>query len=205
MHLSPGPRLTRPTFPEASTGVDVSARSERVPPEQVSLALVPAIPSSSYRGVLRLPRVAFEPSEDQVTLTEATGILGCSVSTVRRLVVTARTRHGNRDQGDRLRRTTVEDLATEVYCWRLHLDDPNPYWLTGQRAADALGLSRARLSQLAAENRIPFVRHQDGTRLYRRGQLELIASSGALGRKVPTGLASRMRSPTGSRARQAAH
>lgn len=155
-----------------------------MPPEQVFVAPVPAVPSSSYRGILRRPRVTLQPSEDQVTLTEAAVILGCSISTVRRLVVSARTRHGNPDHGERLLRTTVEDLATEVYSWRLHLDDPSPYWLTGQRAADALGLSRARLSQLAAENRVPFVRHQDGTRLYRREQLKLIASAGALGRRV---------------------
>jgi hypothetical protein len=123
-------------------------------------------------------------------------ILGCSISTVRRLVITARGRHGNSEHDDVLVRANIEGLATEVYSWRLHLDDAHPYWLTGQRAADTLGLSRARLSQLAADNRIPFVRHQDGTRMYRRAQLERIASSGSSGRRVPASIASRLQNST---------
>ncbi len=142
-----------------------------------------ALPNASYRGILRQPRPSALPPVDQVSLNEAAVILGCSISTVRSLVLTARGRHGNAEHDDVLMRANVEALATEVYSWRLHLDDPDPYWLTGQRAADTLGLSRARLSQLAADHRIPFVRHQDGTRMYRRRQLEMIASSGSLGRK----------------------
>jgi hypothetical protein len=87
--------------------------------------------------------------------------------------------HGNPSGDGDLLRASVETLATEVYSWRLHTDDELPYWVTGQRAADILGVSRARLSQLAVEHRVPFVRHQDGTRLYRREQLEIIASSGS--------------------------
>jgi hypothetical protein len=165
---------------------------------------MPEVPTASYRGILRQPRVALQPPGDPVSLSEAAAILGCSISTVRRLVLTARGRHGNPEQHDALRRSNVEALATEVYSWRLHLDDADPYWLTGQRAADTLGLSRARLSQLAAENRIPFVRHQDGTRMYRRSQLELIARSGSLGRKATESFASRLQnslsfSPDGGR------
>lgn len=74
-------------------------------------------------------------------------------------------------------------LATEVYAWRAHIDDASSYWVTGERAAAVLGDSRARLNQLATARRVPFVRHQDGTRLYRRAQLELIASSGNLQRR----------------------
>jgi hypothetical protein len=178
------------------TGVVLSSRSERVPPDQVSLSPLPPVPSSSYRGILRQPRVSPGPPADQVTLNEAAVILGCSISTVRRLVLTARGRHGNPEHDDVLMRANVEALATEVYSWRLHLEDADPYWLTGQRAADTLGISRARLSQLAADNRIPFVRHQDGTRMYRRGQLEMIASAGSLGRKVSASLANRMQNST---------
>ncbi len=174
----------------------MSTRSERVPPDQVSLVPLPFVPSSSYRGILRQPRVSPGPASDQVTLNEAAEILGCSISTVRRLVLTARGRHGNPELDDVLVRANVEALATEVYSWRLHIDDADPYWLTGQRAADALGLSRARLSQLAAESRIPFVRHQDGTRMYRRSQLEMIVGSGSLGRRVSASLANRMQNAT---------
>jgi hypothetical protein len=162
----------------------VSSQSERLPADQAARSPLLPVPNSSYRGILRQPRVSPSVPANQVTLAEAASILGCSISTVRRLVVTARARHGSPEQDDVLMRANVEGLATEVYSWRLHLDDPDPYWLTGQRAADTLGLSRARLSQLAADNRIPFVRHQDGTRMYRRRQLELIASSGSLGRRV---------------------
>jgi len=147
----------------------------------------PGVPAISYRGVLRRPRVTLASSENEVTLSEAALILGCDITAVKRLVDTAKIPHGafNRDHG--LRRATAEDLATEVYSWRLHLRDPDAYWLTGQRAAHALGVSRARLSQLAAESRVPFVRHQDGTRLYRRRELEMIADSGTLGRRAATG------------------
>ncbi len=103
------------------------------------------------------------------------------MSTVRRLVLTARSPHGHRHDERALPRSDVELPASEVYAWRLHLDDVAPYWLTGQRAADILGISRARLNQLATDNRVPFVRHQDGTRLYRRGQLERIADGRGTG------------------------
>jgi hypothetical protein len=173
-----------------ATGVHLS-RSQHLPADQATLDGASSIASSTYRGVLLRPRVAYRPLEDQVSLGEAAQILGCSVSTVRRLVITARTRHGGRARDGALVRANVEALATEVYSWRLHLDDADPYWLTGQRAADVLHVSRARLSQLASDKRVPFVRHQDGTRLYRRDQLEMIAISGAVGRRAAA-LAGRM-------------
>lgn len=138
---------------------------------------------SRYRLVLDLPRVPAPAGLDEITLLEAGLILGCGVSTVRRLVVTAHARHGGHESEARLTRHSVEMLATEVYTWRTHTDDASSYWVTGERAAAVLGVSRGRLSQLANERRVPFVRHQDGTRLYRRAQLELIASSGNLHRR----------------------
>jgi hypothetical protein len=44
------------------------------------------------------------------------------------------------------------------------------------RKPHVLGVSRARLGQLADEDRVAFVRHRDGMRLYRRGQFEIVAS-----------------------------
>lgn len=120
---------------------------------------------------------------DRVPLDEAALILGCPVETVRQLVSLARMPSGGSSDIDALSRTNVEMLASNVYSWRLHLEDARPYWITGQRAADTLHVSRARLSQLAAENRVPFVRHQDGTRLYRRTELESLASSRPFGRR----------------------
>ena len=69
-------------------------------------------------------------------------------------------------------RADVEALATEVYGWRSHQNEPNSYWLTGANAATALGVSRARLVQLSDRRAIEFKVHQDGTHMYRRTQLE---------------------------------
>ncbi len=43
--------------------------------------------------------------------------------------------------------------------------------------AAILGVNRARLNQLAAKDFIPFEVHADGTRLYRRQQLEVVANA----------------------------
>lgn len=75
----------------------------------------------------------------------------------------------------RLSRAEVEGLAAEVYPWRRHVHDRAGYWLTGERAAVVLGVNRARLGQLADRDLVPYVRHVDGTRLYRRAQLEAVA------------------------------
>jgi len=66
-----------------------------------------------------------------------------------------------------------------VYRWRLHLDATKPYWITGKRAAAVLGVNEARLRVLAAKGFVPFATHLDGTRLYRREQLELVAQGRA--------------------------
>lgn len=115
---------------------------------------------------------------DPVTLVQAAAILGCSTSTVRRYVVAGRLAcHGGRYEHRSLSLTDVEQFATQVYRWRRHVDDPAAYWVTGQAAADVLGLSRARVTQLAVRDRLPFVVHCDGTRLYRRAQLVIVAAS----------------------------
>jgi excisionase family DNA binding protein len=131
--------------------------------------------------------VVLAPSGDRVSLEEAALMLGCEASAVRQLMTIVRSRHGHVPRESELLRSTVEEVATEVYSWRLHTHDPDAYWLTGKQAARVLGVSRARLSQLAADNRVPFVRHQDGTRLYRRRQLERIAGSAARSRASAPG------------------
>ncbi len=57
------------------------------------------------------------------------------------------------------------------------MDDPEPYWLTGQRAADVLGVNRSRLGHLSRADFVPYVVHRDGTRLYRRDLLEVVAQA----------------------------
>ena len=69
----------------------------------------------------------------------------------------------------------VEQLVALVYDWRAHLHDPTSYWVTGEDAAELVGVSSSRMRLLTAEDRLPYVLHVDGTRLYRRGQLEVVA------------------------------
>ena len=64
-----------------------------------------------------------------------------------------------------------------TYRWKLHLDDVEPHWLTGKRAAAVLGVNVTRLNALAARGFVPFAVHSDGTRMYRREQLEVVATA----------------------------
>lgn len=114
---------------------------------------------------------------DGITLAEAAYILGSSTSAVRRLILAGRLSHGRRYEHRCISRSEVEALATELYDWRKHLQTPESYWLTGQRAAEVLGVNTARLKQLAARGFLPHETHHDGTRLYRREQLEVVANA----------------------------
>ena len=71
-------------------------------------------------------------------------------------------------------------------CWRCscfggkrHVHKLDGYWLTGQRAAKVLDVSVAQLNILAGQGLLPFETHADGTRLYRRQQLEVVARARA--------------------------
>jgi excisionase family DNA binding protein len=114
---------------------------------------------------------------DAVTLRQAAEILGLSVSSVRRLIAAGRLPVGRRYQHRSLPRADVEALAGEIYPWWRHVNDPESYWVTGRRAARVLGVTRARLGQLARGDLVPYVAHQDGTRLYRRHQLAVMAKA----------------------------
>ena len=124
---------------------------------------------SSIRGYCEGVRVS-----KNVVLVEAADILGCSVATVRRHVDAQRLHEGKRADRRVFSRGEVETLAGVggLYPWRQHLQDSSSYWVTGAGAAHALGVTTGRLNQLADSHRLPFVRHEDGTRLYRRAQLE---------------------------------
>jgi hypothetical protein len=111
---------------------------------------------------------------DAVTLDEAGRILGHHAVTAQRMMTAAgylrpRYRHYQ------LSRPAVEALATKVYRWREHLDDVDPHWITGQRAAALLGVNVTRLNQLAVRGFLPFETTADGTMLYRREQLRVVA------------------------------
>lgn len=112
---------------------------------------------------------------DCVTVEEAARILGCTPSTVGRHVLAGRlTSHRRRYQHRALSRAEVEHLAAVLYDGRSS-GDPESYWVTGQRAADVLGVSRARLGQLTRADRLPFVQRPNGRRLYRRAQIEVMS------------------------------
>ena len=114
---------------------------------------------------------------DMISTSQASSILGVTETDVHRHVVASRLRRHGRPEADALSRSAVERLAARVYPWRRFVGDPSSYWVTGGAAAAILGISRVRLGQLSAERRLPFVSHTDGTRLYRRYQLEELASA----------------------------
>ena len=114
---------------------------------------------------------------DGITYKEAARILGVTTSTVRRHVLAGRlpqTRPVNRRM---LSQAEVEALALVSYEHRRHIAEEESYWVTGRRAAAILGVNLARLNQLAAKGFLPFAVHADGTRLYRRRQLEVVANA----------------------------
>ncbi|MBA2559894.1 MAG: helix-turn-helix domain-containing protein [Propionibacteriales bacterium] len=94
-----------------------------------------------------------------MTLDDAALILGCARSTVRRLIAAGELPPTDRYRHRQLARADVEALALRVYRWRLHLDDVDPYWVTGERAAVVLGVGVTRLNQLAARGFVPFETH----------------------------------------------
>jgi hypothetical protein len=49
-----------------------------------------------------------------------------------------------------------------IYPYRKHILDAGAHWVTGQRAADILGVNIARVRQLAYAGLIPAERHADG-------------------------------------------
>jgi DNA-binding transcriptional MerR regulator len=65
----------------------------------------------------------------------------------------------------------------QVYCWRVHRDDVEPYWVRGQRAAEILGVNVTRLNQLASRGFLPYEVTAGGARLYRRHQLRAVAQA----------------------------
>jgi hypothetical protein len=76
-----------------------------------------------------------------------------------------------------LSRADVEALALRTYAYSKHVRDPDSYWVTGQRAADILGVNMARVRQLAYAGLIPSERHADGTFMHRREQLTTVANA----------------------------
>jgi excisionase family DNA binding protein len=110
-----------------------------------------------------------------VTVAEACRILGCSHLTYRRL-----THEGRLPQRDEARHRTlpieaIEAVAAEVYRWRRHLSDPGSYWVTHEPAARILNVGLDQVETILAGERLPYIDHVDGVRMYRREQVEEVA------------------------------
>ncbi|MGH2777393.1 MAG: helix-turn-helix domain-containing protein [Actinomycetota bacterium] len=111
---------------------------------------------------------------------EAAEILGCSRSTVYRLIKSGALRHGPRYAQRPLDREEVERLSADR--WRRPRTGRrrrwnSSYWITGPQVAELLGVGRARVAQVAREGRLPYVETSGGDRLYRRRQVEVIANA----------------------------
>jgi hypothetical protein len=120
-----------------------------------------------------------------VTLEEAGHILGVARSTVRRLILAGELVREGRYTHRGLDRDQVERLAMRR--WRRHRDPPpeGSYWMTTGQVAAELGVSHARVSQLAQADRLPFRVSHNGVRLFRRRQLETIANGWLAQRPQP--------------------
>lgn len=107
------------------------------------------------------PRLPHDP--DAITRAEAAAILGIAEATVarwRREGLLLEQRGGRRLFSS----AEVEAVAA------------NP-WLTGAQAAEILGVSHVRVSQLADVGRIPVHVTKSGQRVYRKKQIEVVANA----------------------------
>jgi DNA-binding transcriptional MerR regulator len=102
------------------------------------------------------------PDPDAITVEEASVIAGISVGTAQRYrreglftSLPGRTPYSRRE---------AEQLA----------HDP---WLSGVEAAEILGVSHVRVTQLANKDKIPYHEGASGRRYYKRSQLEVVANA----------------------------
>lgn len=97
-----------------------------------------------------------------ITRTEAAGLLGLSTAQVTRL-----RREGLLGTLDGYPSYSLADIENFI-------EDP---WLTGLQAAEVLGVSHVRVTQLANAGRIPVQVSPSGRRWYRQAQLETVANA----------------------------
>jgi predicted site-specific integrase-resolvase len=102
------------------------------------------------------------PDPDAITVQQASVIAGISIGTAQRF---RREGHFTRLPGRKTySRREAEQLA----------QDP---LLSGVEAAEILGVSHARVTQLANVDKIPYRRGASGRRFYKRSQLEVVANA----------------------------
>ncbi len=116
---------------------------------------------------------------DGVTQAQAAEVLGVHPTTVARLVRAGElTAYGSPHARRRLSRAEVEALALSRHPSRgKHRRDGDGYWVGRAEAARILGVTPGRVSQLVKAERIPHERAADGSRVFRRQQLEVVANA----------------------------
>ena len=110
-----------------------------------------------------------------ITAKEAAGILDVTSQSVHKYVCAGIIPKGQKHVSGGLDRDTVERVSLA----RLQLrrrPGPHPYWATTREATEILGVSRARVRQLAERGRIPAVWHE-GHWYFRRHQIEVVANA----------------------------
>ncbi|WP_412838305.1 MerR family transcriptional regulator [Aeromicrobium yanjiei] len=107
------------------------------------------------------PRRPVDP--DAITFSEAVDIIGLRPGTVRRW------KREGLMPGCRRGRTAYSRSEALVL-------KANP-WITGVEAAAILGVSHVRVSQLAANGKIPVHLTRSGERVYRRLQIEVVSNA----------------------------
>lgn len=108
-----------------------------------------------------------------LTAKEAAAIIGCSRNHVYRLVNQGRLPTVSPQKWAQLDPAEVERFSLARLPSRVRA---HHYWASTTEAAAILGVSRERVHQLVAAERIPAVRHHD-TWLFRRNQLEVVANA----------------------------
>ena len=119
------------------------------------------------------------PPTGFVTVAEACHILGCSHLTYRRLTLEGKLPPRDESRHRTLPIDAIEAAAAEFYRWRRHLNDPNAYWVTDESAARILNVGVEQVEPVLAGERLPYIDHADGVRMYRREQVDEVAAARA--------------------------
>lgn len=121
--------------------------------------------------------VASFPSLDGVVRTEAASILAVHVATVDRLIRRGVVTPARRFATAQLSREQVKHLALRTRPVQALVADPVSYWVTRRGAAGMMGVSDRQVAYLTDADRLPYVVHHTGTRLYRRAQIEVVGNA----------------------------
>lgn len=112
-----------------------------------------------------------------ISRARAALILAVHIGTVDRLIRRGVLTPGRRFATAQLPLEQVEELAMRRRPLKALTKAPTSYWVARSGAATTMGLSEARVAQLTAAGKLPYLVHHTGTRLYRRAQVEVIGNA----------------------------